>query len=85
MSVINIVTCLHPKCCAYDPITETLINTMLFDYPTAPCGYYCHKILKTNNKEKDDDIYETCHIFDKYGIGYVSVAQLKHLILSLNE
>ncbi|CAF1062242.1 unnamed protein product [Rotaria sordida] len=41
MSVINIVTCLHPKCCAYDPITETLMDTMLFDYPMAPCGYYC--------------------------------------------
>ncbi|CAF2868588.1 unnamed protein product [Rotaria sp. Silwood2] len=24
---------------------------------------------KTNNKEKDDDIYETCHVFGKYSIG----------------
>ena len=40
---------------------------------------------KANNKEIEDDIHETCYLFDKYGIICVSVTELKHSMISLNE
>ncbi|CAF4583796.1 unnamed protein product, partial [Rotaria sp. Silwood2] len=46
-------------------------------------AWYSHR--KTNNKEIEDDIHETCHVFDKYGISYVSIAELKYPMISLNE
>ncbi|CAF5119877.1 unnamed protein product [Rotaria sp. Silwood1] len=48
------------------------------------------KILTQNFKKQiikklDDDMHETCHVFVKYGIDYVSVAKLKYPMLLLNE
>ncbi|CAF5119048.1 unnamed protein product, partial [Rotaria sp. Silwood1] len=40
---------------------------------------------KANNKEIEDDIHETRYLFDKYGIVCVSVVELKHPMVSLNE
>ena len=40
MFFLNSVVCLHPKFRGYHPATKALADAMLFDYPTAPRGYY---------------------------------------------
>ena len=41
--------------------------------------------FKANNRETEDDIREAFRVFDKDGTGYVSVAELKHAMISLGE
>ncbi len=41
--------------------------------------------FKGNNHETEDDIREAFRVFDKDGTGYVSVAELKHAMISLGE
>ncbi|CAF0817842.1 unnamed protein product [Rotaria sordida] len=48
-------------------------------------GKVAQNFKKQIIKKINDDIHETCYVFDKYGVGYVSVAKLKHPMLSLDE
>ena len=41
--------------------------------------------FKANNRETEEDIREAFRVFDKDGTGYVSVAELKHAMISLGE
>jgi len=43
------------------------------------------KNFKENNRETENDIREAFRVFDKDGTGYVSVAELKHAMISLGE
>ncbi|CAF3360143.1 unnamed protein product [Rotaria socialis] len=55
MSVIDIVACFHLKCREYDPITDALADAMLFDYPTAPRGYYCVSDINEMNDDMENE------------------------------
>ena len=45
------VVCLHPALRVNDPILEALVESMSFDYPTAPRNFYC---LYDLNEVTDD-------------------------------
>ncbi|CAF1280552.1 unnamed protein product [Rotaria sordida] len=36
MSIVDIITCLHPRWRMDDPITKALVHAVSFDYPTVP-------------------------------------------------
>ncbi|CAM4959332.1 unnamed protein product [Rotaria socialis] len=55
MAMLHIVY-LHPNRYKYNPVTETVVNALSFNYPTAPYGVYCaDDINELNNGVKNWD------------------------------
>ncbi|CAM4894670.1 unnamed protein product [Rotaria socialis] len=52
MSVLDIITSLHPIYGMYDPVAKSIEDAVSFDYPTAPYGFYFSKDIN----ELNDDV-----------------------------
>jgi calmodulin len=48
------------------------------------CIPFCEKEA-LNGRDKPDDILEAFKIFDKEGMGYISVKELKHILCNMAE
>ncbi len=51
----NSIECLHPKYRECNPTMEILKNTLLFDYPTAPLGFYCVYDFQEMNNDMENE------------------------------
>jgi hypothetical protein len=76
------VACLHPKCRTYDPVMEALVDAMLFDYPTAPRGYYC--VCDINEMNDDVENENKCDSIIGWG-DFFSFDLLLLMVIPINS